>query len=198
MDFYLFQLIHQWVGNSKLLDGIMVLLAHWLTPVLIIVLLVMGIEQLWRTRSVPYPFLLLMSGTLAWCIQFFITLVIFFPRPFDLLSFTPLIGYEHLGSSFPSGHASFLFGMAFFLLLYGITTATPPLMIRGGWGALRSSIFFLLAFLVSFARVYVGVHWPLDIVGGFFTGLLAACLMRKVLHYMQEAGRHRAYKIFRD
>ncbi len=59
--------------------------------------------------------------------------------------------------SFPSAHAANSFAMA----------ATVS------WGMPRLSFpAFLIAALVAYSRVYVGVHYPLDVVGGAVLGLL--------------------------
>jgi undecaprenyl-diphosphatase len=61
---------------------------------------------------------------------------------------TPRILPPH-GNSFPSGHASNNFAMATVVALF---------YRRWGWMA------FGPALLVSYSRIYVGSHWPLDVV----------------------------------
>ena len=57
--------------------------------------------------------------------------------------------------SFPSAHATNWFGGAVWLS-YGF----PRL----------AGVFYILAFLVSISRVFVGVHYPLDVIGGAAIG----------------------------
>lgn len=59
------------------------------------------------------------------------------------------------GNSFPSGHASNNFAMA---------TVVAVFYRRWGWLA------FLPAALVSYSRIYVGSHWPLDVLVSCFLG----------------------------
>jgi membrane-associated phospholipid phosphatase len=65
------------------------------------------------------------------------------------------------GFSFTSSHATNHFGLATFLF-YTIGTLFRR---RRGW-------LFVWAGAISVAQVYVGVHYPLDIIGGTILGLL--------------------------
>ncbi len=68
----------------------------------------------------------------------------------------PLVGVPHSGA-FPSGHASTAFACATVLAWVSPRLAAP---------------LFVLAALIAFSRVYVGVHWPLDVLGGAALGVL--------------------------
>jgi undecaprenyl-diphosphatase len=70
----------------------------------------------------------------------------------------PLVHVPHSGS-FPSGHATAAFACAAV-----IAWRAPPLAFPG----------FLLAGAIAWSRVYVGVHWPLDVLGGAALGILIA------------------------
>jgi undecaprenyl-diphosphatase len=74
----------------------------------------------------------------------------------------PLV-HAPLDGSFPSGHAATSFAAATML-----TFARPR------W----APAFFLLALAIGFSRVYVGVHYPLDVVGGAALGILVATALR--------------------
>jgi membrane-associated phospholipid phosphatase len=79
-----------------------------------------------------------------------------------------LVGYRPQSSSFTSSHAANHFGMAMFLYL----TLKEKI---GKW----VNLFFLWAFSISFAQVYVGVHYPLDITCGALIGILIGYLCGK-------------------
>lgn len=79
-----------------------------------------------------------------------------------------LVGYRPQSSSFTSSHATNHFGMAMFFYL--------TLKERfDKWPV----IFFFWAFSISFAQVYVGVHYPLDIICGGIIGILIGYLSGK-------------------
>jgi membrane-associated phospholipid phosphatase len=79
-----------------------------------------------------------------------------------------LVGYRPQSSSFTSSHATNHFGIA----TYFFITLKQKFK---GWPLL----FFIWAFAVSFAQVYVGVHYPLDITCGAFIGILIGYLCGK-------------------
>ena len=67
--------------------------------------------------------------------------------------------------SFPSGHATVSFACATTLAL-AVPRLTWPL--------------FALATLISFSRVYVGVHYPFDVLAGAALGVAIAIALRKL------------------
>lgn len=80
------------------------------------------------------------------------------PRPSD----SPLI--QEVFYSFPSGHS--MVSMAFYLMLAEI--------IKRKWGLnwIVNIPFFVLITLIGMSRIYLGVHWFSDVIGGYVGGFL--------------------------
>lgn len=85
------------------------------------------------------------------------------PRPFQELNLSALIGES--GYSFPSGHAALFFAIA--MTIFYLNRRI------GMWC-------FVFAAINGLARIFVGVHWPLDIIGGAVVGVLSAMLIHKL------------------
>ncbi|MEQ4618107.1 MAG: undecaprenyl-diphosphatase [Corticimicrobacter sp.] len=83
------------------------------------------------------------------------------PRPF-LDGLGPALMPHRDSPSFPSNHASIMTASALCLWYAGRRTAALA------WG--------LVTLLVSLARIYLGVHYPLDIVTGWLLGAATATI----------------------
>jgi membrane-associated phospholipid phosphatase len=79
-------------------------------------------------------------------------------RPFLALAETRMIGWRESGRSFPSGHTAQTFFLA---------TLLSHWFHVGVWGAVG---LYAIAALVGFTRIYIGVHYPRDVIGGALLG----------------------------
>lgn len=104
-----------------------------------------------------------------------ITHLWYHPRPFELG-----LGHQFMPhvpeASFPSDHATLLFGLAI-PLVFGAKTRGVGL------------IFVAIACATAWARVFLGVHFPFDMAGG----LLVACMAALVVTALREPLHTRLY-----
>jgi undecaprenyl-diphosphatase len=92
-------------------------------------------------------------------ISFLIKLVIMRPRPEDISFLSCIVSANF--SSFPSDHSLIAFTMA---------------VIFSKHFKKYKSWFFSLACLIGLSRIYLGVHYPTDVLAGAYLGLIVAWL----------------------
>ena len=121
-----------------------------------VVFLLLGLKnKIWRKRGAMVLFSLLAN--------FLACNVVLKPlvdrtRPYYVLDYTPLI--PPVGDpSFPSGHTSASFA-----------AATAIYAINKKWGIAA----YIFAAVMGFSRLYLGVHFPTDVVCGAIVGTAAA------------------------
>ncbi len=126
----------------------------------------------WRARSSSQParnvalVLWAAGGTfIAWVIAHYgLKPLIAERRPYIALHHVEVLLPRTTGYSFPSGHATFAGGV-----IVGLWLVKDKLL---AWAAT------ILGLLLAFGRVYVGMHYPGDVLGGLaFGGLLVLILM---------------------
>lgn len=92
-------------------------------------------------------------------------------RPFHTLDTTRVIGWREKGDSFPSGHtAQIFFLMTLFIYHFHI-------------GVLVCAALYAVAALVGFTRIYVGAHYPRDVIAGVVLGSVWGILAMMVDRY---------------
>ena len=88
-------------------------------------------------------------------------------RPFaNSLEVHQLVSASFSHKSFPSSHATVAFAIAMSVFLFNRTWGIPLLA---------------AAFLVSWGRVFVGVHYPSDVVAGAILGILGSYIIYKLI-----------------
>ncbi len=102
---------------------------------------------------------ILILGTLTlWLCVELIKTIIRRSRPFMRLTQARVIGFRAIGRSFPSGHTS----QVFFLVTLLVQHFHPPF-----WLAFP---LYGIAFMVGVTRMYVGAHYPRDVLAGAILG----------------------------
>jgi Membrane-associated phospholipid phosphatase len=98
-------------------------------------------------------------GTLTlWLIVELVKSIVHRSRPYIKLTQTRIVGPRAHGRSFPSGHTSQSFFMATLLIQYFRISSPVAILL------------YLLAILVAITRMYVGAHYPRDVMAGAILG----------------------------
>lgn len=156
----LFKSINSFAGINPVLDYLGIITANYLPFIFILWLAYLGFrkERAGKKIALYAGF----SAALGILFNFLISSVYYHPRPFMLHIATLLIPHA-AESSFPSDHTTFMLSIAFLLIYYRETRASGiVLSIMGVVGGL--------------ARVFSGLHFPLDILGSIGVALIASLL----------------------
>ncbi len=141
--------------HSQILDNLMIFITQYLIYLTFLFMLILSLKGGFQERKT----LILVILALPVAILLIKVIHIFYlePRPFVTFHLVPLTDNKP-DWSFPSRHTTIMAVMAFSYAYF-----------KSKW-----SVFFLsLMILVGLSRVYVGVHYPLDIFGGFVVGAIS-------------------------
>ncbi|MBE0150725.1 undecaprenyl-diphosphate phosphatase [Serratia sp. PL7] len=96
------------------------------------------------------------------------------------------IGYTFLAhapdSSFPSDHGTAIFTFALAFLCW-----------HRAWSGL---LLMVVAIAIAWSRVFLGVHWPLDMVGGFLVGCVGCLFAQLVWNLFGDAIAQRLTRLY--
>jgi undecaprenyl-diphosphatase len=141
--------------------------AIWLIPMCLVAGWLWGTE---RTRKLMLE--AAASGLAGLLIAQIIGLLWFHPRPFAVGLGHQLIPHVP-NASFPSDHLTLLWAVSFSLLSH------PRTRLLGG-------VLALMGLPVAWARIFVGVHFPLDMVGAAAVAMVSAWLCLHCARYFVE------------
>jgi len=164
----LFHWINGWAEHYAWLDDLLVGLTQGA-----LVILAMIMVLLWIFGGTSFRRTVLfagLTGIVALLIgNVLVPLFYSHPRPFAIEQVHQLVNHV-ADNSFPSDHATGSFAIAF------AVCAT-----HRKWG----SALLIFAVVTGFSRIYVGIHYPLDIVGGVLVALISAFLMFYLKRFVQ-------------
>jgi len=139
--------------KGEVLDTLIIFIAIWLIWWIITGVIVLFLLKKISLKSVINIFIVTL---IAWGISKTIKHFYFSPRPFVELSNTKTLLTHGLNDSFPSSHTTFSFALATVVSIF--TNYKIGIL------------FFVSALLIGLSRIIVGIHWPLDILGGIIIG----------------------------
>jgi len=162
MDASIFSLINQFALKWFWLDVLAIFLAEYIGYVLLFSLLLFL-----AVKFRKYFKMIIEAVVSAILARFVIVELIRWiwqrPRPFVENNVNLLL--THNASAFPSGHAALFFAVSTIVYFYNKKAGI---------------FFFIISLLICLARVFTGIHWPLDILAGIVVGVLSGLLIHKV------------------
>ena len=180
IDYSVFKYFNDWAGKNEVLDKLGFFFAEtwaYILGVIAIFWLVKRLVNMKKSAAIPSDFrrqardfvgliassIVLSRGIITQGIRFFYHR----PRPFLAHDIVALINHSDSGS-FPSGHMALFFALSAAIYCYNR---------KLGW-------FFLVGSAVmGVARIFCGVHYPLDIIGGAVIGIVSVWLVNKVIGF---------------
>ena len=101
----------------------------------------------------------LMLGTLTlWLVVELLKFLVHRSRPFIRLAQARIVGYQAIGRSFPSGHTSQAFFMATLMAQHFHSSVWVVFLL------------YAAALMVGITRMYIGAHYPRDVLAGAILG----------------------------
>lgn len=167
----LFLFITDYAGKSAALDDfflfvttpLIFFIASICTIYIVIVRPLYTKDPIVRLRAVKDALFFIANLLLVWGVVEIIKGAVAFPRPHQYFHGARTLLIYGDFDSFPSLHAAFSFALAYMISLRHKTLGI---------------LLFVAAVLVSFSRVFVGVHFPIDILAGAAIGLFIPWIVR--------------------
>ncbi|WP_082174380.1 undecaprenyl-diphosphatase [Bacillus sp. FJAT-27231] len=168
MNYEIFQRINGWAGHFGLIDTVMVALSNSVPYIVLALMLYLwfGGDQKKRMDQRYTALYTVFTSALALCVNAVIHLIYYHPRPFVSHHVHQLVPHA-ADSSFVSDHAVLVFAIAWTVLFRNDRLKYP---------------IFIWAILVGLSRIYVGVHFPADVLGS----ILLACMTSILVMYFSK------------
>jgi undecaprenyl-diphosphatase len=159
MDLRLFRLINDLSGRYSLMDRLMILISNRIRYAYILILVIMLFKNRSNRRIAAETG---SSVLLSFIAHFFIKLFYYKPRPFKKRRVGILIPSK-LDSTFPSKHTQIAFAASTSIFFFHRSIG---------------SLMLWMSAVTGFSRIWVGHHYPSDILGSAMLGSLASVATR--------------------
>lgn len=154
--------------GSTLMDRFMIFVTDGSLYILALILLAMWLfGNTYTKKSAIYA---AVAGLFAIVINIVISQFYFEPRPFVTYDDINVLVPHDADASFPSDHTAGALGVTFALMLRHLK-----------WGTLA----VVFGLLTGFSRIYVGNHYPGDVLAGIAVGFISAALFTKLQFIME-------------
>lgn len=163
IDYQLFKLVNQFAGQSDLLDQLVIYFSKFGPILFVAVFIGLWFKQTgnqYENRKLVLFALMIAAITILF--NKVIELSFFRERPFVHYDVNLLSDKSHDDPSFPSNHAGGAFALAIAMF----------------WKHRKAGIIFLVfALFMALSRLYIGVHFPLDVTVGALIALIVALIV---------------------
>lgn len=149
-------------GQSWVLDQLMIFGSTYLIYLTLLLVLALGLKG--ETKEKKAFLLILLGIPVAILLIKGIHLFYYENRPFVTFNFPPIVP-EDINASFPSRHATISAVLAFAYTYF-----------KSKW----SPIFLFIMLWIGLSRVFIGVHYPMDVIGGFIVAIIALTLSLQI------------------
>ncbi|RKT84822.1 undecaprenyl-diphosphatase [Saccharopolyspora antimicrobica] len=158
-----YRAIVSWAAGTPLWVHHVVLFA---TQALLGVLAALTVLSWWRAGHRPQHLIPLLAGALGWVLAGLIKDVFQQPRPCNAMPIETIRACAEVSVwSLPSGHSTAAAALAVALALQWRRIALPV---------------FAIAVLEGFTRIFIGVHYPHDVLAGFILGAVVAVVCTRL------------------
>ncbi|NOU68889.1 phosphatase PAP2 family protein [Paenibacillus sp. LMG 31461] len=163
LDYQWFQTINHFADRFSALNPMVAFFANNLDYVFYL-----GVIVYWFIRTPDNRKMVvntLLSAGIALGVNNIIGAIYHRDRPFVAHHVIQLVQHD-ASASFPSNHAAAAFAVASSIWL---------------WRRKEGRIWFVLAAVIGFSRIWSGIHYPLDIVGGAISGIIIGIVVNKTM-----------------
>ena len=165
MNEVIFLFLNQFQDGGTFTTVLIFILADILILSFAIGLFVYFYTSLNHRKAIKDITVIILAGFVAWAMADVIKYIFPSDRPFMVLESANALFERGGNNSFPSGHTAFISSIAMMFYFYNKKISI--------W-------MFIAVFFVGIGRVMSGMHWPVDILGGFVLGVIVACAARYV------------------
>lgn len=156
-------------GLSWTLDQSMILATTYLIYLTFLLILILGLKG--GIREKKALLFIILGIPISILLIKIIHLFLFVPRPFVTFHLSPIVMEAADSASFPSRHAT-IAGVLAFAYTYFKSKWSPLLIFIMLW--------------IGISRIYVGVHYPLDILGGFIVAIISLALALIIKKFLEK------------
>lgn len=149
------------LSNNSFFSYLALLFSYRLIYLVIFLIIVWALFK--KGEKVKFFFMFTLTGIISWLFAHSLKLIFHTQRPFVDNALTPLF-YEP-GFSFPSEHVAVI--MAFSFVVYSLNKKL-------------GIVFIIFSILIGISRMIIGVHYPIDVIGGIIVGYITALLIIKI------------------